>query len=63
LLSELGTEAEVRCYKLATSGGELMEWERTNLDVTASIEQDVVTLNVSMNDILVVQMFKALASL
>jgi hypothetical protein len=35
----------------------------TDFDITTAIKQDVVTLDVAMNDILVVQMLKALASL
>jgi hypothetical protein len=36
---------------------------RTNLDITATIEQNVVTLDVSMNDVLVVEVLKTLACL
>lgn len=35
----------------------------TDLDVATSIEQNIVTLDVSVNDILVVQVLETLASL
>ena len=43
-----------------------MKWERklrTDLDITASIEQNIVTLDISMNDVLIVQVLQTLASL
>ena len=40
-----------------------MSLKRTDLDVTTSVEQNIVTLNVSVNNILVVQMLQTLASL
>lgn len=35
----------------------------TNLDVATPIEQNIVTLDISVNDVLVVQVLKTLASL
>lgn len=40
-----------------------MDEIRTNLDVTAAIKQNIVTLNIAVNDVLVVEVFQAFASL
>ena len=41
----------------------MIRYQHTNLDVTTSVEQDVITLDVSMDDVLVVEMLQTLASL
>ena len=38
-------------------------FERTNLDVATAIEEHVVTLDISVNDVLVVEVLQALAGL
>lgn len=37
--------------------------ERTNFDITATIEEDIVALDVSMNDVLLMQVLQPLTSL
>ena len=37
--------------------------QRTNLDISTAVEEDIVTLDVTMDDVLVVEVLQTLASL
>ena len=56
---EFGTETEISCAALVADTCWTQKILLTDLDVAASIEEDIVTLDVTMDDVLLMQMLKA----
>ena len=61
---ELGAEAEVRCGIQLVQTGEPKRFSKlTDLDIAHAVEQDVVALDVSVDDVLTVKMSQTLTGL